>query len=54
MKNDSITIRRLPSGNYQYRVWDQEAGGYQSLTFARVMTTDDGKAGIDLSFEEQP
>lgn len=47
MKYDAITIRRLPSGNYQYRLRDPDAGKYQSMTFARVLITEDGKPGPD-------
>ena len=36
MRYDNISIRRLPSGRYQYRVRDHAAGRYEAMTFART------------------
>jgi integrase len=40
-RNDGVTIRRRPSGKYQYRVWDPNAGRYESATFARTAADKD-------------
>ena len=36
LRYDSISIRRLPSGRYQYRVRDPHAGRYEAATFERT------------------
>jgi integrase len=35
LRYDNISIRRLPSGRYQYRIRDSEAKRYESATFER-------------------